>query len=256
SMQLPLNRNMAPTATASESGSTCAADAVNLNGSGSDADGTIVRYDWDFEDDGTVDYTSAVSGNTTHVYGAGGQHRAKLTVRDDKGGFGFAVVTFTLDAAESLFVSASTGSEAGDGSRGSPFARISAAIIAGNGNPSSCPVVILVSNDTYNETLSFVGHENVLGGYNPATWTPSAGSYSIVNGTQLTAFARNISTPGLVSGLDIRASQSGSPGTNTVALLTANSLTSQFEFDDCKFTAAAGNDGSAGGDGLPGTNGA
>ena len=38
--------------------------AVQLNGSGIDADGTIVKYEWDFDSNGTVDYTSAATGAT------------------------------------------------------------------------------------------------------------------------------------------------------------------------------------------------
>ncbi len=56
-----------------------------LDGSASsDADGTIVSYDWDFEDDGTVDESNATP-TTTFEYLAPGTFTVRLTVTDDDG---------------------------------------------------------------------------------------------------------------------------------------------------------------------------
>ena len=82
-MVLALDSNIAPTATASASGS-CENVLVQLTGSGIDPDGTIARYEWDFQDDGTIDYSSTSSGNTTHLYGAG-SFQARFTVTDNRG---------------------------------------------------------------------------------------------------------------------------------------------------------------------------
>ena len=97
-MLLPRDRNIAPIAQASFicSGSCINTLPVRLTAAGSrDPDGTIVRYEWDFEDDGSVDYSSTSSGDVSHLYSLG-SHRAKLTVTDDDGAIGLDVTTFTV----------------------------------------------------------------------------------------------------------------------------------------------------------------
>src|SRR4030095_88013 len=107
-----------PTAIASAPSQNCELDPVMLSGvSSSDVDGSIVQYAWDFEDDGSVDYTSA-GATASHSY-LPGQHRAKLRVTDNKGAIGLAVVTFTTVKAETVFVS-TTGSDANPGTRSLP----------------------------------------------------------------------------------------------------------------------------------------
>ncbi len=58
---------------------------VNFNGSGSDADGTLVKYEWDFENNGTFDYVSDVTGVTTHTFDTAGSYTAILRVTDNSG---------------------------------------------------------------------------------------------------------------------------------------------------------------------------
>ncbi|KAA3600521.1 MAG: PKD domain-containing protein, partial [Candidatus Scalindua sp. AMX11] len=58
---------------------------VNFFDSSSDPDGTITRYEWDFDGDGIYDYDSLDSGSTTHTYTALGTYRATLRVTDDDG---------------------------------------------------------------------------------------------------------------------------------------------------------------------------
>lgn len=56
---------------------------VSFDASGSsDPDGTIAQYQWDFENDGTVDATGATA---THTYSAAGLYVAVLTVTDNTG---------------------------------------------------------------------------------------------------------------------------------------------------------------------------
>ncbi len=66
--------------------------SVTLEGSDSyDSDGTIVKYEWDFTNDGTYDYNEisgsagdgSFDGNTTHTYSNPGKYTAKLRVTDD-----------------------------------------------------------------------------------------------------------------------------------------------------------------------------
>ncbi|ALG15234.1 ThuA domain-containing protein [Kibdelosporangium phytohabitans] len=67
---------------------------VNFNPAGTnDPDGQPITYAWDFENDGTVDSTTA--GPVTHTYTQEGQFTAKLSVTDSVGLVGVANVTIT-----------------------------------------------------------------------------------------------------------------------------------------------------------------
>ena len=74
---------------------------VQLDGSASDVDGSIVRYQWDFEGDGVFDHDSAAGPAVQHTYylpDAGpGTYRPTLLVTDDAGHRGIAFATLTLD---------------------------------------------------------------------------------------------------------------------------------------------------------------
>jgi hypothetical protein len=59
-----------------------------------DPDGTIVKYEWDWESDGVYDFSSA-DGLATHSF-AGGDHTITLRVTDNKGAT--ATATFDLSA--------------------------------------------------------------------------------------------------------------------------------------------------------------
>lgn len=58
---------------------------VTYTASATDPDGTVVRYEWDFEGDGIVDFISAANGNTTHTYTEGGVYSATARVFDNDG---------------------------------------------------------------------------------------------------------------------------------------------------------------------------
>ncbi|GEM_PF-6798548 len=60
-------------------------DEVRFNGSATDPDGAVVAYEWDFDGDGTYDWSSSTSGVTTHVYSEPGTYTARLRVTDDTG---------------------------------------------------------------------------------------------------------------------------------------------------------------------------
>jgi PKD repeat protein len=59
-----------------------AGETVWLNGTGQD-DGYIVKYEWDFNGDGTYDWNSVQSGNASHVYNIGGVFNATLRITTD-----------------------------------------------------------------------------------------------------------------------------------------------------------------------------
>lgn len=58
---------------------------VQFHGTGTDPDGTVNLYDWDFDGDGTYDWSSGSTGETTHVYLTAGDFHAVLRVTDDTG---------------------------------------------------------------------------------------------------------------------------------------------------------------------------
>jgi plastocyanin len=60
--------NKAPTAKAGEDLVSERGKKLHLKGSGEDPDGTILSYEWDFDGDGKVDWSSAVSGEVKHEF--------------------------------------------------------------------------------------------------------------------------------------------------------------------------------------------
>jgi len=60
-------------------------ESVSFGGSGADADGSIVKYEWDFDGDGTYDWEGAVSATASYAYDASGTYGAVLRVTDDDG---------------------------------------------------------------------------------------------------------------------------------------------------------------------------
>lgn len=60
---------------------------VKLNGFGKDEDQNIVKYEWDFNGDGTFEFSSEVSGLTTHVFDTFSSAVLKVTDSDGESGF-------------------------------------------------------------------------------------------------------------------------------------------------------------------------
>lgn len=79
-------------------GSGCAPDPVTLDGCGSHANeegATIVKYEWDFENDGTYDRTTT-SCTTTYTWTVAGDYEVKLRVTDSNGLTDDVVKTFHI----------------------------------------------------------------------------------------------------------------------------------------------------------------
>jgi hypothetical protein len=72
---------------------------VTLTGTGSDIDGRVVSYEWDFEGDGTIDHFSPASGTTTKVYQSSGTFNAVLYVTDDDGAVATDSAVVTISRA-------------------------------------------------------------------------------------------------------------------------------------------------------------
>ena len=75
---------------------------VQFNGTGTDPDGTIVRYEWDFDNDGTYDWSSISSAATTHTYATPGTYVAALRVTDNSGNTGVDYVLIEVGLQVSL----------------------------------------------------------------------------------------------------------------------------------------------------------
>lgn len=89
--------NQSPSAAFTYSPASPAAnETVTFDASASDdADGTVVEYRWDFDDDGTFDVSQA-SPTTTHTFAAAGDHIVNLQVVDDDGATGESSRTVTV----------------------------------------------------------------------------------------------------------------------------------------------------------------
>ncbi len=58
---------------------------VTFYGSGSDPDGSIILYEWDFDGDGVYEWSSTTTGTTTYTYTAVGTFNAVFRVKDNSG---------------------------------------------------------------------------------------------------------------------------------------------------------------------------
>ena len=98
-----------PTATASATPTSGNAPlTVNFNGTATDPDNAIVLYEWDFDNDGTYEWSSAASGNTSHTYNAAGTHVASFRVTDETGYTGIDQILITVNIQTSLSIQRDT----------------------------------------------------------------------------------------------------------------------------------------------------
>ncbi len=103
---------------------TASADAIPSNGAvpltvsflgfGSDPDGLIVNYEWDFDGDGAFDFVSTTTGSTTHTYAAQGTFNALFRVTDNDGLTATARVTIRVGPPGSPSVEASASPTSGN----------------------------------------------------------------------------------------------------------------------------------------------
>jgi PKD repeat protein len=78
--------NKLPVANAGDDKSAFVGQAVSFQGTASDEDGQIVKYQWDYEDDGVWDYESPSSGMGSWTYRSPGTYEARFRATDDRGG--------------------------------------------------------------------------------------------------------------------------------------------------------------------------
>src|SRR5205085_6796743 len=112
-------------------------------------DGTIARYEWDFTNDGTFDYSSPSTATTTHDYGTAGTYTAKLRVTDNDGAIGLAVAT--VNVVDGVFVSP-TGNDGNPGTYNQPVLTINNGLSIAQFSDRD---YIFIATGTYTETPSF-----------------------------------------------------------------------------------------------------
>ena len=93
SVSSPVPPNVGPAADAGGPYSGVSGQPLRLDGTGSDPDGIIAKYEWDFESDGQWDYESASTGSTSVIYDVSGTYTAMLRVTDDDGASATDVAT-------------------------------------------------------------------------------------------------------------------------------------------------------------------
>ncbi|MCP4104074.1 MAG: PKD domain-containing protein [Desulfobacteraceae bacterium] len=95
-----------PTATAS--GYPVSGDTpldVSFYGTGIDPNGTVAKYEWDFDGDGTYDWSSSESGSTTHTYTMPGEYIVAFRVTDNSGLQSVDYIMITVGMKVSLSIS-------------------------------------------------------------------------------------------------------------------------------------------------------
>jgi len=226
---------------------------IGFGGIGSDADGTVELFEWDFEGDGLFDYSSPTTAATTHAYPTHGDYTAKLRVTDDMGAIGLDVVTVTVDSIAPAIYVTTTGSNGNPGTITQPVATLSYAYSLAIAQTLD---LVIMEAGTYSEVPQFLQGISVEGGYSYPDWNPDSG-YSTFSVGSSRALANNISTTTRIYRVQINATNAP-VGINSIALYSQSS-NSSLVFDNCRFIAARGGNGttpgSDGGNGAPGGSG-
>jgi len=255
-MFLPLNSNIAPTATNLTAPVVIAGAATNFDSVVDDLDGIVVLCEWDFENDGVFDWSA--SGNpaspaTSHVYAAAGDYLAKLRVTDDMGAVGPAVVDVSVIPADpyvAIFVSVS-GNDLDDGGHLTPVKTITQGLaLAQTAGKDS----VMVASGTYDEDLFILDGISIIGGRDPNQgWADDPGILSTVNGSNQAVIADSITLPTILEGLSIVSDDAVADGGSSVAVTIFNS--SQLTLLGCTLDPGNGRVGLTGYFGNNGLNG-
>ncbi len=83
-------------------------DVISFSGTGSDSDGVIELYEWDFDGDDEFDWSSATTGNTTYNYATGVNYTARLRVTDNYGATNIAELSLVLNHPPNVWINSPT----------------------------------------------------------------------------------------------------------------------------------------------------
>jgi hypothetical protein len=251
-MFLRLQANIPPTVDAISASADYEGTPTDFDGAASDADGAVIRYEWDFEDDGVFDWSDAASPATTHTYPSQGQYLAKLRVTDDDGGIGLAVVQVTVlpPLPMAIFVTP-TGNDANSGEMSAPVKTITQGLVRAQ---ALLVANVFVTAGTYNEVVNLVAGINLTGGLAPGTWFEQPGVRSTIGGSTRPLRAQSISVATTVRGFEVVAANATTASGVSVAV-TATNCTGALVFDDCVLRAGNGGAGTGGGFGSTGASG-
>jgi len=97
-------------------------DTVLFSGQVTDEDGNIVKYGWDFDNNGVYDWSSSENGQTTHIYDKEGTYTAVLRATDNDG--------FTSTNSRIITVTKAGSAGGGDDDGGLPAPSLAASIAA------------------------------------------------------------------------------------------------------------------------------
>ena len=93
----PPAANKLPRANAGPDRTVTVDEVVTFDGTGTDDDGSIKLYEWDFNGDGNYDYSSDSDGTAEHTYPDEGTYKARLRVTDNLNATGTDVAIITVN---------------------------------------------------------------------------------------------------------------------------------------------------------------
>ena len=121
-----------PVAIAGDDVSTTPTVPVQFNGQGTDEDGTIAKYEWDFDGNGVYDWSSTENGRELNIYNNKGTYTAMLRVTDNDGftDTDTVVITVTEKIIQIDDEGNVTVTDAGEDEEGIPAPSLAAAVAA------------------------------------------------------------------------------------------------------------------------------
>ncbi len=173
--QLKVQNNIAPTVTLTANPYGRSGAGHDFTATANDPDGTIVRYEWDWTDDGTFDLTGTSPTVSILSPSAEGIYRTKVRVTDDKGAIALAVIN--VDVYEAIHVALS-GNDTNTGRRAAPKRTITAALAAAEAFPGG-RIMVRAAAGLFIENLTLGSNQRLYGGYAYPAWTPTATKTSI-----------------------------------------------------------------------------
>lgn len=244
---LGIDSNLAPVITMNVVPLADIYSSVTLDATVVDPDGSIVRYQWDFEDDGIFDVSSTTTARTSHYYATEGPWRAKLRVTDDQGGVSYAVAKF--EVVEAVYV-ATSGSNSNLGTRNAPVASLQHAYDVASTLSEGVPIRLAVGSYAPPELAGTkqLQRFTLVGGFDPATWTRTTGARSVIAMGSATLELVDLYEMS-ITGIEVRATAPNAQG-HSIAM--AVDSCSDLTFDDCRFVAVDGAPGAPGAGGASG----